>query len=89
MGVTYYSPSGVEPVFNSMDLFGPCIIAEEAWRLDAHWAQSSGSLVNLMSRATSSRGSNSSRAERSWTVEGDQGQVMIRCGRELSEKLTI
>jgi len=29
------------------------------------------------------------RASRSWAVEGDQGQIVVRCSRERSGKLTL
>jgi len=51
----------------------------------AHWVQSSGSRENSlyeMSRL-------SIKVSSSWAVEGDQGQIVVRCDRERSGKLTL
>ena len=62
----------------------------------AHSAQFSGSRENSSSRAWSSRENRSYersrlsiQAPRSWAVEGDQSQIVVRCDRERSGGLTL
>jgi len=62
----------------------------------ARWAWSSGSRKNSSPRAWSSRESSSYERPRlsiqvssSWTVEGEQSQIVVRCDRGRSGKFTL